>query len=269
MVWLFALVGLCTPLLAAAAAVSIAPPSQPNLAPKLLRVANGFIAPDGFNRSAVLVNGQHPAPLLTGKKGMKFRFNVENALTDPTMQRATSVHWHGLFQRGTNWADGPVGVSQCPISPQDSFLYEFTVNDQAGTFWYHSHFSVQYCDGLRGPFVVYDDEDPHRHLYDVDNESTVITVGEWYHTPTPSILDVPLAHSTLINGKGRSVSGPAVPLSVINVVKGKRYRFRLVSIACDSNYMFSIDGHSLLVIASGKKHMVMLCNVTDIGYVVQ
>ena len=38
-----------------------------------------------------------------------------------------------------------------------------------GTYWYHSHLGVQYCDGLRGPFVVYDPHDPHKHLYDVDN----------------------------------------------------------------------------------------------------
>jgi hypothetical protein len=38
-----------------------------------------------------------------------------------------------------------------------------------GTFWYHSHFKTQYCDGLRGPLVVYDACDPHRDLYDVDD----------------------------------------------------------------------------------------------------
>lgn len=27
--------------------------------------------------------------------------------------------------------------------------YNFAVPDQAGTFWYHSHVSTQYCDGLR------------------------------------------------------------------------------------------------------------------------
>lgn len=38
-----------------------------------------------------------------------------------------------------------------------------------GTFWYHSHESVQYCDGLRGPLVIYDPDDPHKDLYDVDD----------------------------------------------------------------------------------------------------
>jgi len=38
-----------------------------------------------------------------------------------------------------------------------------------GTFWYHSHFQNQYCDGLRGALVVYDPEDPHLEKYDIDD----------------------------------------------------------------------------------------------------
>jgi Multicopper oxidase len=38
-----------------------------------------------------------------------------------------------------------------------------------GTYWYHSHFQNQYCDGLRGALVVYDPEDPHREHYDIDD----------------------------------------------------------------------------------------------------
>ena len=38
-----------------------------------------------------------------------------------------------------------------------------------GTYWYHSHFKNQYCDGLRGPLVIYDENDPHRDLYDIDD----------------------------------------------------------------------------------------------------
>ena len=56
------------------------------------------------------------------------------------------------------------------------------------------------------------------------------------------------ADSTLINGKGRSFQTPDAQLSVISVSPGKRYRFRLVSLSCDPNYVFSIDGHSMTVI---------------------
>jgi iron transport multicopper oxidase len=67
-----------------------------------------------------------------------------------------------------------------------------------GTYWYHSHFRAQYCDGLRGALIIDDPNDPQKHLYDVDNgekdmwkvpftklrfplEATVITLGDWYH----------------------------------------------------------------------------------------
>ena len=73
-------------------------------------------------------------------------------------------------------------MNQCPISAGNSFLYNFDVPDQAGTYWYHSHLSTQYCDGLRGAMVVYDPDDPYADLYDVDDESTVITLVDWYHT---------------------------------------------------------------------------------------
>ncbi|KAG6826462.1 hypothetical protein H0H92_015691 [Tricholoma furcatifolium] len=107
---------------------------------------------------------------------------------------------------------------------------------------------TQYCDGLRGPFVVYDPHDPHKSMYDVDDDNTVITLADWYHTPAHLLPLITKPDSTLINGKGRYVNGPATPLSVITVTKGLRYRFRLVSLSCDPNYVFSIDGHNMTVI---------------------
>jgi iron transport multicopper oxidase len=44
---------------------------------------------------------------------------------------------------------------------------------------YHSHLSSQYVDGLRGPLVVYDPDDPHKGLYDVDDASTVVFLADW------------------------------------------------------------------------------------------
>ncbi|KAF9524417.1 yellow laccase [Crepidotus variabilis] len=216
-------------------------------------IGNKVIAPDGFNRSAVLAGADansltFPGPLIQGVKNGGFRLNVIDALTDTSMLVSTSIHWHGFFQKGSDWADGPVGVNQCPIAPGHSFLYQFTAADQAGTFWYHSHHSTQYCDGLRGAIVVYDPADPNASLYDFDDETTVITLADWYHTPAPSAGLVPTADATLINGVGRSATGLTVPLAVITVLPQKKYRFRLVSISCDPNFTFSIDGHTMTII---------------------
>ncbi|KAG6859902.1 hypothetical protein C0995_002231 [Termitomyces sp. Mi166 len=81
-----------------------------------------------------------------------------------------------------------------------------------------------------------------------DTYDTVITLADWYHVPAPEAGLIPRPDATLINGKGRYTDGPTSPLAVISVVSGQRYRFRLVSISCDPNYIFSIDGHTMTII---------------------
>ncbi|TDL26555.1 laccase [Rickenella mellea] len=215
-----------------------------------LQIVDATISPDGFTRPAVLAGGTFPGPVLKANKGDHIQINVVNKLNNPDMLQSTSIHWHGFFQRNTQWADGPAFITQCPIATNHSFLYDFYAHDQAGTFWYHSHLHTQYCDGLRGAFVVYDPFDPYKHLYDIDDDSTVITLADWYHILARQETGIPASDATLINGLGRYTGGPASPLSVVNVQHGKRYRFRLVSISCDPNFTFSIDGHKLTVIES-------------------
>ncbi|KAF7798559.1 hypothetical protein EIP86_009781 [Pleurotus ostreatoroseus] len=215
-----------------------------------LHISNAAVSPDGFSRDAVVVEGRFPSPIIKGNKGDNFKINVINELKDENLNTSTSIVriTNSYFMHGTNWADGPAFVTQCPIVTGESFLYDFNVPDQAGTYWYHSHLALQYCDGLRGPLIVYDPHDPYAHLYDVDDESTVITLADWYHAPANNLRPPEEANATLINGLGRYAGGPASPLSVITVEHGKRYRFRLINMACDPSYNFTIDGHNMTII---------------------
>lgn len=214
-----------------------------------LDISNADVSPDGdVTRSAIVVNGASRGPLLVANKGDGFSIDVENHLSDAGLQTETSVHWHGIFQHGTPWADGPVGVTQCPIPQGASFNYNFFALNEAGTFWYHSHLGVQYCDGLRGPIVVYDPQDPHTDLYDEDNADTIITLEDWFHTRADQSSPPHNPAATLINGVGRSAGGPAIPLAIVNVQRGRRYRLRLVNMACGTRYVFAIQDHPLQVI---------------------
>ncbi|OAX41114.1 laccase [Rhizopogon vinicolor AM-OR11-026] len=215
-----------------------------------LIIANEVIAPDGFTRSATLAGGTFPGPIITAQKGDTFAINVVNKLSDDSMFKSTSVHWHGIVQNGTNYADGVAFVTQCPIAQNDSFLHKFEAHNQAGTYWYHSHYSTQQCDGLRGALIIYDPHDPLSYLYDVDDDTTVITLADWYHVVAPILNHIigVNGNSTLINGLGRYQGGPKTELAVVNIEYGKRYRLRLVAMSCDPNFMFSIDNHSLTVI---------------------
>ncbi|THU84445.1 laccase lcc5 [Dendrothele bispora CBS 962.96] len=212
-----------------------------------LVISAAEVSPDGFSRTVI-------GPVIRGNKGDNFQINVINQLEDDTMLKSTSIHWHGLFQAGTNWADGPAFINQCPIATGNSFLYNFNVPNQAGIFWYHSHLLTQYCDGLRGAMVIFDPNDPYADLYDVDDENTVITLADWYHEKAET-LTFPAQDATLINGRGRFDGGNATQLSVISVEQGKRYRMRMVNIACDSNFVFKIDSHTMTIIeADGVNH---------------
>ncbi|KAF8075293.1 laccase 17 [Lyophyllum atratum] len=224
-----------------------------------LNIANSVVAPDGFQRAGVIANGGFPGPLIQAQKTDTLHLTVNNQLTSASMRRSTTIHWHGLFQFRTASEDGPAGVNQCPISPGHSYTYDIPLNGQAGTFWYHSHLSSQYVDGLRGALVVYDPLDPHRSLYDIDDANTVITLADWYHTAAPVLQEQylhgngggnhePIPDAGLINGSGRYIGGPATARSRVNVVAGKRYRLRVINISVYSGYEFSIEGHRLTII---------------------
>ncbi|KAG9123104.1 hypothetical protein FRC07_000226 [Ceratobasidium sp. 392] len=237
-----------------------------------LNIVNAQISPDGFSRSASLVNGQFPGTVIFANKGDILRNTVVNQLTDPSMRRSTTIHWHGLFQRTTAYEDGPAFVTQCPISPAKSYQYVIPTVDQAGTHWYHSHLGSQYIDGVRSAIVIYDPNDPHKALYDVDDASTVIQLSDWYHTPAPALTEEyfrsgaePVPDTGLINGRGRYKGGPAAPWSVINVDKGKRYRFRVVNNSGMGYFDCKIDGHPLTIIeADGISHEPLSVNSFEI-----
>ncbi|KAI6149943.1 laccase [Pisolithus tinctorius] len=225
-------------------------------------ISNAVVAPDGFSRSAIVINGS-PAvgPLVAANKGDNLRIKVTNDLTDESMNKSTTVHWHGIFQHHSNAMDGTAFVTQCPIAPEKSFLYNFTVDSQAGTFWYHSHFNLQYCEGLRGPLVLYDPNDPYRHLYDVDDASTILTLMDWYHVNAYDVAAADNPAGILINGLGRYPGGPNVDLSVTTVQQGKRYRMRVVNMACKPHILLSIDMHNMTVIeADGQETLPLVVN---------
>jgi hypothetical protein len=57
-------------------------------------------------------------------EGDRVVINVYNGLGN----ESTSLHWHGIHQRGTNHMDGATGTNQCPIAPGQSFRYEWIVS---------------------------------------------------------------------------------------------------------------------------------------------
>ncbi len=154
----------------------------------------------------LFINGKFPGPLIEANMGDRLVVNVTNKLRG---SNTTSMHWHGIFQNGTNWFDGTVGITQCGIPQGQSFVYNFTLG-QYGTYWYHSHSGTQYTDGILGPLIIHGPAEAEtRKLYTHDR---VVLVQDWYHDFSTVNLEVylapenenaePVPDNGLINGVG-------------------------------------------------------------------
>ncbi len=103
----------------------------------------------GFKAHLWGYNGQSPGPTIEVVEGDRVRIFVTNKLPEHT-----SVHWHG--QRVPNGMDGISGLTQPPIAPGKTFVYEF-IAKRPGTFMYHPHADemVQMAMGMMGFWVTH------------------------------------------------------------------------------------------------------------------
>ena len=76
-----------------------------------------------------------PGPSIQVCEGDTIVVDLHNSLHS---FEATTIHWHGLHQKGTPQMDGVGMITQCPITPHTRFQYRFTANDP-GTHLWHAH----------------------------------------------------------------------------------------------------------------------------------
>ncbi|MDZ7840786.1 MAG: multicopper oxidase family protein [Gammaproteobacteria bacterium] len=184
-------------------------------------------------------NGAVPGPELRVRQGDRLRVAVENAL-----DMETTVHWHGL--RVPNAMDGVPHLTQAPIAPGESFVYEFDVPD-AGTYWYHphQHSAEQVGRGLYGPLIV-EEHEPIR----VDREITWV-LDDWRLMRDASIsADFANMHDMSHDGRiGNTVTINGRIPETFAVRGGERIRLRLINAANARNFSLRFRGHRPVVVA--------------------
>ena len=146
-------------------------------------------------------NSQLPGPVIRVTEGEKVRVKVTNN-TDQT----TGVHWHG--QRVPNAIDGVPFVTQAPIKPGETFVYEFTAGP-FGSHMYHSHHNAteQVGKGMLGPLIVVPKDQKIDPQYDKDE---LFILND-------------LLGGVTINGKGFPATAP------YTAKLGQRIRFRFMN----------------------------------------
>ncbi|CAM6127142.1 unnamed protein product [Calypogeia fissa] len=199
--------------------------------------------PDGHTeRKVVGVNGQWPLPVIEVNKGDQLVVNMHNGLGD----RSATIHFHGMYQNGTNEMDGPSMVTQCPVPPGADFTYNFTV-DQNGTYWYHCHTDFCYPDGYRQALIVHDTD---AYFHDQYDEEIVVTVSDWYHELVEGIAPHFLS---LYNPTGAEPIPDAFLFNdtlntSIPVKPNKTYLLRLLNIGAFVAQYFYIEGHDFTIV---------------------
>jgi FtsP/CotA-like multicopper oxidase with cupredoxin domain len=116
-------------------------------------------------RSPILTLGDGPvAPTIRARAGDRARITLKNALSEPTI-----LHWHGL--RPPEKDDGHPRLA---IDPGEEYRYDFTLDERAGTYWYHPHphmrTAAQVHLGMAGLFLITDREEQALGLPDGDRE---------------------------------------------------------------------------------------------------
>ncbi|TRM67458.1 multicopper oxidase-domain-containing protein [Schizophyllum amplum] len=225
-------------------------------------------APAAARKPILSVNGLSPGPTIEANSHDRIIVHVTNGLEDD----ATSIHWHGLYQKGTNHYDGTQGITQCGIPPGETLVYNFTLDGWTGTTWWHSHTDTQHTDGLYGAIVVHDAKE---NVPSYDGDDLVLLLSDLYNTWSPllaaaylsnkdvEVAPEPVPDASVINGVGQFSSCWSVPeedrtecetrsqdpkFFTNDLEPSKTYRLRLINAGSHASIWFSVDGHTLTVV---------------------
>ncbi|XP_011431022.3 uncharacterized protein [Magallana gigas] len=229
------------------------------------------ITGDGYgSRSVIAINGKFPGPTIEAYEDQTMIIHVRNLMhTD-----STTIHWHGMHQKGTPEFDGVAFISESPILPGHTYTYKFTAQP-TGTNFYHAHIGDQRSMGLYGGLIIY----PKYKFYSQPQVGFTVLIQDWNHDDEPEtlyqrmlngVLDLTSntikeptqsydgasfsrfhMHSGLINGKGRFYTADyygtyynnGAPLETFEVEYGRSYRFRVISAATLYPFRVYVQGH--------------------------
>ncbi|KAL2502835.1 Laccase-17 [Forsythia ovata] len=201
-------------------------------------------------KSMVTVNGKFPGPPIMAREGDRLLIEVVNHVP-----HNISIHWHGIRQLRSGWADGPAYITQCPIQTGQSYVYNFTVVGQRGTLWWHAHISWLRST-LYGPLIILPKQGTPYPFAKPYKEVPII-FGEWFNSDPEAIIS-----QALQTGGGPNVSdaytinglpGPLYNCSAkdtfkLKVKPGRTYLLRLINAALNDELFFSIANHTLTVV---------------------
>lgn len=220
-------------------------------------IQNSTITRDCHTVTVATVNGMFPGPTVTITEGDTLVVTVTNNQIYPV-----TMHWHGIRQFGTNYADGPAYITQCPIQQGGSYVYEFTVTGQSGTFFYHAHINWLRAT-VHGALIVRPKLTPP---YGPVKAEIPIILGEWFgmnaneyelgflYTPAPA-ENVTTVTPTINGFPGPLYNCSNGDITSYSVEPKQTYLLRIINAAMNSDYHFRVASHKLTVVAADGNYL--------------
>lgn len=191
-----------------------------------LRAAPSVVSLGGATTNAWTYNGLLPGPTIRAQSGDGAMIALVNGL-----QQETITHWHGMLVDDVN-----DGHPRFAISRDQTYHYQFLINQRAGLNWYHPHPHMltgeQVNLGLAGAFIVNDAEELALGLpsgaYEVPlivRDATTDRSGNLVYKPSRGGFD---GKFPLVNGIKDPYLNVATALYRLRILNGSNARiFRL------------------------------------------
>jgi FtsP/CotA-like multicopper oxidase with cupredoxin domain len=185
----------------------------------------------GYKMNLYGYNGSVPGPTIVVNQGDRVRIVVTNELPEDTF-----VHWHG-FELPVQY-DGAATLTQDPIRPGGSMVFEFDVHEE-GTFFYHSHVAMQEAFGQVGWFIVHP-----KQVFDPPVDRDFGLIFQNFHIPpTHTVSD-----SWAMDWNWHTINGRSGPFTTPLVAKhGERVRVRLLDFSPMQHHPVHLHGHTFWV----------------------
>lgn len=134
--------------------------------------------------------------------------------------------------------DGVPGLTQDPIAPGKTYVYEFDLH-QAGTFFYHSHMPMQEAFGMVGLFVVH----PHAAFDPPVDRDFGLIFQNFAVPPNQTVPD-----SMAMEWNWHTINGRSGPYTTPLVCRhGERVRVRLLDFSPMQHHPIHLHGHTFWI----------------------
>lgn len=214
-----------------------------------LTIAQEEINITGEPAKAMTINGGIPGPTLRFTEGDSVVIRVHNK-----MDVETSIHWHGILVPPN--MDGVPFVSFPPIAAKTTFTYKFPIR-QSGTYWYHSHTSLQEQRGVYGSIAI----EPKEKNKSDKLKDYVLLLSDWINEDPHSALRLLKRGSewySLEKGSAQSILGAASVGKLRDYFSRELQRMPAMDIADIAYNRFLINGSPNSVIDENSDEQVHL-----------